>query len=364
MPPPISSVSLGESLLCQASSTTLQTAASNASYSSFPLNSPNTTKCVPNNNNSTSLENDAKNFAYVTLLTRDSYLMGVQCLYRSLQAVHSKHSLIVLYTPDTLTAQAVSTLKTEGCILLRPVKPYFPPVSAAVDHSLYKNKCYADCWTKLLMWEMEEYDLLVYLDADMLVIRNIDHLFHLPRAYQQQLQKHQMHPASNISPSQSQLWAVPDCAAGRETENERLQCCLFTHNHKKHATKNHHYRYFNAGMLIFSPSIALFKSFTQALSSGTCPIQGYAEQDFLNHYFQHTWQPLSTSFNLQKGIRWHHPELWFPEEAAIIHYTDCKPWHGRDHPENVDYSEIVTWWWDTYNRQKDGERDTYGVINR
>lgn len=278
--------------------------------------------------------------------------------------MHSKHSLIVLYNPDTLTAQAVSALKSEGRIIMRPVNPYFPPVSAAVDHSLYKNECYADCWTKLLMWEMEEYNLLVYLDADMLVLKNIDPLFYLATAYQQEKKHRQTHPTSNNSPSL--LWAVPDCASGRETEQERSQCSLLPHNYTKDTTKGHHYSYFNAGMFIFAPSIAEFNKFTQALSSGACPIQGYAEQDFLNHYFQDTWQPLPTLFNLQKGIRGHHPELWVPEEAAIIHYTDCKPWHGWDHPENVDYSEIVNWWWDVYNREGEGERKrgTVNAINR
>jgi inositol 3-alpha-galactosyltransferase len=197
------------------------------------------------------------------------------------------------------------------------------------------------------MWEMEEYDVLVYLDADMLVIKNIDHLFHLPVRYQ--------FSYNGVFPSL--LWAVPDCAAGRETEQERSQCSLLPHNHKQSTSKNHNFSYFNAGMFIFAPSIAQFNNFPQILSSGTCPIQGYAEQDFLNYYFQDTWQPLSTLFNLQKGIRGHHPELWYPEEAAIIHFTDCKPWHGRDHPENVDYIEIVTWWWDVYNNKKDGEVD-------
>jgi lipopolysaccharide biosynthesis glycosyltransferase len=285
--------------------------------------------------------------------------MGVQCLYRSLQAVQSKHPLIVMYTPDTLTPQAAITLKTEGCIM-HPVKRYFPPVSAAVDHSLYKMECYTDCWSKLLMWEMEDYDILVYLDADMLVLRNIDFLFHLPmnRAHGAQTSTTTAtKPLENgVAPH---LWAVPDCAAGRPTEEERAQCSLLPHkieNRNKDANKKsqksarqHCYSYFNAGMFIFSPSITQLHNFTETLSSGTCPIQGYAEQDFLNHYFKETWQPLSTLFNLQKGIRGHHPELWYPEDAFIIHYTDCKPWQGRHHPENVEYSEIVDWWWATYN---------------
>jgi inositol 3-alpha-galactosyltransferase len=329
MTPPFSALSPEESFLCQASRTTLQTTSANsAAYSSFSVQH-NAAELISSlsNNGSTA------KFAYITLLTRDSYLIGVQCLYRSLQSVQSKHPLIVMYTPETLTPHAASTLQAEGCIM-RPVKPYLP----AVDHSLYKNACYSDCWTKLLMWEIEEYDLLVYLDADMLVLKNIDHLFQLPQLAAL--------PSSEHSPLPLPvLWAVPDCAAGRETEEERAQCSLLPQNLKINGKNS----YFNAGMFIFAPSTAQLHKFHQTLSSGTCPIQGYAEQDFLNHYFQDTWKPLSTLFNLQKGIRGHHPELWVPEEAFIIHYTDCKPWHGRDHPENLEYREIVNWWWDIYN---------------
>ena len=295
--------------------------------------------------------------------------MGVQCLYRSLRAVKSKHPLIVMHT-DTLSPETAAALRTEGCIM-RKVKPYFPPVSAAVDHSKYKNQCYADCWTKLIMWEMEEYDYLVYLDADMLVAKNIDHLFHLPtmavqqRQQEQKRQKKQLfHSLEHSNGVNPVIWAVPDCAAGRPTEEERAQCSLLPQNIKnikiwkqKESGSLHHsstcsYSYFNAGMFICRPSIAQFQDFHLALSTGTYPIEGYAEQDFLNAYFQDSWHPLPTLFNLQKGIKGHHPELWVPEKAFIIHYTDCKPWHGRDHPDNQEYSDIVNWWWRVYTNSE------------
>ena len=68
----------------------------------------------------------------------------------------------------------------------------------------------AECWTKLRLWELEQYDRwaaailasqhaarvgrasigrvmylcrLAYLDADMLILRNIDHLFELPPGF-------------------------------------------------------------------------------------------------------------------------------------------------------------------------------------
>jgi hypothetical protein len=67
----------------------------------------------------------AGRFAYITLLTRDSYLMGVQALSRSLAAVKARHPLLVMYTPATLSQSAVDALRAEPCQLL-PVDRYVP----------------------------------------------------------------------------------------------------------------------------------------------------------------------------------------------------------------------------------------------
>jgi len=57
---------------------------------------------------------------------RDGYLPGVQALARSLQAVGTRHQLLVMYTPDTLSTTAVGALQQEpGCQPL-PVERYMP----------------------------------------------------------------------------------------------------------------------------------------------------------------------------------------------------------------------------------------------
>ena len=62
---------------------------------------------------------------------------------------------------------------------------------------------------------------------------------------------------------------------------------------------------------------------------------------------------MPAAYNLQKGIRRHHPELWAPETAFILHYTDVKPWQGMDHPENKDHEDIVKWWWKVFENKSD-----------
>lgn len=183
----------------------------------------------------------------------------------------------------------------------------------------YKLPMYAECWTKLHMWGLDtDYDRLCYLDADMLVLRNIDHVF---------------------EDCDRSFVAVGDCSYGRITEEERKSCSYF---HSSCQEKPH---YFNAGFFVFTPCSLELLRFRQLLEQRMDCIGGYAEQDFLNFVYKQTWKALPPVYNLQKGIKFHHPELWLPEKAYILHYTDDKPWTGVSN----EYAEIDELWWSIYN---------------
>ncbi|CAG9460727.1 unnamed protein product [Pedinophyceae sp. YPF-701] len=251
-------------------------------------------------------------FAYATLLTRDGYLPGALCLQRSLRLARCQHPLLVLHT-DTLSDAAVRQLEQEGCKMVR-VDRYLP---ADMDPSQYKLSLYAECWTKLRLWDLEQYSRIVYLDADMAVTRNIDELFDLPPGF----------------------YAVPDCSYGRQSQEERDKCPLF---HADAAGA-----YFNAGMFVMAPSRAEAARFERLLRSGEVRVGGFAEQDFLNEIYAGEWRALPVAFNAQKFIRMHHPDLFDVDSVAIIHYTDAKPWH-REHPEHENFQDIVNLWWSIY----------------
>ena len=214
---------------------------------------------------------DHPKVAYVTLITRDSYLPGVLALRRSLLTTNCRHPLLVMYAPDTLSAEATAVLSGEGCVM-RPVRRFAP---VGMHTHTYKLPIYAECWCKLRMWEWEEYDRLVYA------------------------------------------------------------CALLQRQPS----------YFNAGMFVMAPSVAQLRALQEALLTGRCRVGGYAEQDALNWFFQGAWTPLSPRYNLQKGIRHHHPELWDPASAAILHYTDRKPWDRREEDADDVHADIVGLWW-------------------
>ena len=111
-------------------------------------------------------------FAYVTTLTSVSYIPGVIALKKSLQKAKSRFGLIVLIPEsccESLTKIIhINKLADQYCRCV--VKPDL----------VFKNKKshYWDyTFFKLTAASMTEYDKIILIDSDMLINKNIDHLF-------------------------------------------------------------------------------------------------------------------------------------------------------------------------------------------
>lgn len=87
----------------------------------------------------------ARSAAYVTLLTRTSYLPGTLVLHKSLVDVGSKYPLVVMVTP-AVTAEARAILTGRG-ITLADVESLVPSEGS---HTLADHDArFQDTWTKL-----------------------------------------------------------------------------------------------------------------------------------------------------------------------------------------------------------------------
>ncbi|KAI3991641.1 hypothetical protein MKX01_038039 [Papaver californicum] len=69
-------------------------------------------------------------------------------------------------------------LRSQGCIL-REIEPIYPPENQIQFAMAY----YVINYSKLRIWDFEEYSKMMYLDADIQVIENIDHLFDAADGY-------------------------------------------------------------------------------------------------------------------------------------------------------------------------------------
>lgn len=111
--------------------------------------------------------------AYVTLLSNKSYLEGVLVLYRSLKAVQARYPLYCVLSVS-VEDEVQKELEQEGigCIRL---------AHAAVNGNINPEGQGFSHWNftfdKLQIWGLTQFEKIVFLDSDMLIIRNVDGLF-------------------------------------------------------------------------------------------------------------------------------------------------------------------------------------------
>jgi glycogenin len=103
--------------------------------------------------------------SYVSLVTTKEYIPGVVALRNSLMSVSSTYPLQVM-VPDELLASVLAELQLPALLVEEITNPYRDTAS-----------CYRTVFTKLRAWGLTQFERIVFLDADVLVVQNIDHLF-------------------------------------------------------------------------------------------------------------------------------------------------------------------------------------------
>lgn len=112
-------------------------------------------------------------YAYITLLSNERYIPGVKALNKALRNVGSKYPLYCALSlsvskvcADTLEKAGIKYLYLSSSVLGEQTKGF---------NQSFKHWEYT--FDKLKVWEFEQFDKLIYLDSDMLILGNLDHLF-------------------------------------------------------------------------------------------------------------------------------------------------------------------------------------------
>ncbi|CAH8392092.1 unnamed protein product [Eruca vesicaria subsp. sativa] len=269
--------------------------------------------------------------AYVTFLAGNGdYVKGVVGLAKGLRKVKSAYPLVVAMLPD-VPKEHREILRSQGCIV-REIEPVHPPDNQVEFAMAY----YVLNYSKLRIWNFEEYSKMIYMDADIQVFDNIDDLFELPDGY---------------------FYAVMDCFC-EKTWSHSLQYSIGYCQQCPDKVawpedmKSPPPLYFNAGMFVFVPSPLTYESLLQTLK--ITPPSPFAEQDFLNMFFEKVYKPIPLVYNLVLAMLWRHPENVELEKIKVVHYcaAGSKPWRYRGEETNMDREDIkmlVNQWWDVYN---------------
>lgn len=268
-------------------------------------------------------------FAWVTLLTQPGYLRGVETLQRSLRASGSPWPLVVMVTP-AIDDQMRQHLQTRGCRVQEV--PVIGP-DPALAHR-YANERFAEVWSKLAVWRLTEYQRAAFLDADMLVINNMDEVFSLPLAADTIAACHACRCNPQRIASYPESWRPENCYYSWCDDPEM-------HGHPPASLDN----YLNGGFLVLTPDEAMYQQMMQRLAE-KADISAYvfAEQDFLNEVFRDRWQPLHYGYNALKTLALQHPQMWDLARVKNIHYIIDKPWEKTPQPGDKWYELDKLWW--------------------
>lgn len=115
-------------------------------------------------------------FAYVTVhyegTSRDAeYVLGIQVLMQSIKLTGTPYDLVVLAS-DSVSEQTKRIFRSIGCRVLDVTNIENPFLGGTL-----RNKNFIYTLNKLHVWNLLEYERIVYLDADNVLIRNADELF-------------------------------------------------------------------------------------------------------------------------------------------------------------------------------------------
>lgn len=244
--------------------------------------------------------------AYVTLVTNADYGRGALALARSLGQANAAHPLVVLATQN---AGYLDELAGEGCRIIETARP---ELSAGFleRHSRHQQHRAApftkgekpafhdplDNFCKLRLWQMEEYRKVVFIDADAIVLRNVDRLFDYPA-----------------------FVAAPNLY---ETLRD--------------------FDRMNAGVFVAEPGAATYRAMLAELDRPEL-FWRRTDQTFLQHFYP-GWHGLPYTFNVLQYVYFNLPELWRWPDLKILHYQYEKPWQDG-HGKSEKLKPLIDLWW-------------------
>lgn len=119
-----------------------------------------------------------KNYAYVTYLGTNDYLIGTLALINELKSVESKYPIYVLVSSN-LNEESIKLIKQNGAKVLETSEVEIPVEIKKRNEKLGYSR-WNFTFEKLQVFNLDQFDKIIMLDSDMLVKRNIDKLFEKP----------------------------------------------------------------------------------------------------------------------------------------------------------------------------------------
>lgn len=230
-------------------------------------------------------------YAYMTVLTNEDYILGVKVLKMSIDLVSSGIVPFIVLVPtdanrkllDELESSQINYIQTEN-----------------FDDSILQRENKVAYWKqtlfKLKVFDLTQFDKIVFLDSDMIVFKNLDHLFELPH--------------------------MTCVAAGQELHSDWVEL--------------------NSGLMVIKPSheeyLGSENLIEQVYEKRTALGLGVGDQDVIQAYYNKMWfasdeQHLSSVYNTMLGYAgylYKNGSVTGLNDIYVYHFAGKeKPWRNR-----------------------------------
>ena len=288
--------------------------------------------------------------AWVYLVMKgDSYATGAAVCAYSLRLVNTVHQLVCMVTHDvSATARQQMAVVFDKIVEVDYVREKCVPMITEKQREMY-DAWTCDSFTKWCALSLVEYDRVIFIDADKIVLRNIDHLFDLQP------------PAATFSCP----WAAP---FKRRSKNKEVDGFHNPYQGIGHGelipstcvheglTKN---SFVAIGtMVLLEPNVLLLDSFKRFIRENSHGDKGFGfetcnsmidEQSIVSFYHdlhlkasantistKYQWTMISQEHNF---IPWH-PQWLQGKLPSVFHFFKEKPWKC---PRRA-YPDFEAWW--------------------
>ncbi|KAL4930186.1 glycosyltransferase family 8 protein [Aspergillus undulatus] len=295
---------------------------------------------------------------WTTLITNTNYLPGLLTLEYSLRRVGSKYPLLVLYT-DSFPANGHAALDTRGI-----AKKHVPYLLPSVPKDFANDARFYDCWSKLTPFSLVEYDRVVQLDSDMVVLQNMDELMDI------ELDEPESAGAGSRVFAACHACVCNPLRKPHYPEDWTPTNCAYTTQHASPDTAkatgpsaSTGLGIPNGGLQVVNPSQGIYNKIVTQLSSSATSNYDFADQSLLGDLFSGRWVALPYIYNALKTLRWNgvHDVIWRAEDVKNVHYIlSPKPWN-----EDKDYcgKDLSHGWWWALNEERVKKEKMRGLID-
>lgn len=246
--------------------------------------------------------------AFVTLATNDAYCLGALVLAHSLRRVNTSRQLVIMVT-DAVSPSMRSQLDS---LFNEVVTVNVLDSNDETNLALLTRPDLGVTFTKLHCWRLTQYSKCVFLDADTLVLHNVDDLF----------EREELSACPDVG------W--PDC--------------------------------FNSGVFVYKPDLETYKSLLEySIKHGS--FDG-GDQGLLNMYFN-TWSHKDISrhlpfvYNVVSSTFYFYAPAFkqYAMNTKIVHFIGAKkPWHHQEYSsttyqapfQSIGEAAYLQFWWDLF----------------